>query len=511
MGLCRMPVIERDWHGLYSDSWRGEIVDEAFAHPAKFARGLIRQIYKHALEQGWMKPGDTILDPFGGVALSGLDASRFGLNWLGVELEEKFVDLGNQNIALWEFRGRGQKYNDNLPTPGKAILLQGDSRHLYSVLLSEAGAVVGSPPYSSKTVHSGTTINEDAWADGRRRKMGPSQYEDYSNNPSNLGNLPPGDFDGVVGSPPYTESLASDDPDKRGGLFKDPKRRKDKTLTAEYGESEGQIGKMPEGDFDAAIGSPPYTESLGCGRVDPAGRRKLAREMGISNAEHISPIDTESMEQREYGASPGQLGTMPPGEPPAGIVSSPPWMYSHAGHETGDYFEQVGGVGHQGLDYCKESPKESTIGGDRTSPKAKGKRQARARAVKNLSHIVVTGNQGNLVNVDTFWSAARQIMAQTYSVLRPGAVAIWVLKAFVRDKQIVDFPSQWAALGEACGFETIEWIRAWLIENRGTQYDLFGGMETKTIARKSFFRRLYESKYPKNSIDFEIVLVQRKP
>jgi len=33
------------WTGCYNDSWNGVIVADAFAHPAKFARGLIRRIY----------------------------------------------------------------------------------------------------------------------------------------------------------------------------------------------------------------------------------------------------------------------------------------------------------------------------------------------------------------------------------------------------------------------------------------------------------------------------------
>jgi hypothetical protein len=88
-----------------------------------------------------------------------------------------------------------------------------------------------------------------------------------------------------------------------------------------------------------------------------------------------------------------------------------------------------------------------------------------------------------------FWTAARQIMEQVAQVLPPGAVAIWVVKGFIRNKKYVDFPDQWRQLGEACGFETLEWIRAWLVEDRGTQYGLFGGQQTKTVQRKSFFRR----------------------
>jgi len=207
----------------------------------------------------------------------------------------------------------------------------------------------------------------------------------------------------VVGSPPHIDTLASDDPDKRGGLFRDPKRRNDKTLTAEYGDSPGQLGAMKAG---AVVGSPPYAEALS----NPSNKMEHTGAGG--------PIHP-----RNYGQSAGQLG-----------------------QEKGD----------------------------------------------------------------TFWAAAQTIMAQCHQILAPGGVAIWVLKAFVRNKAIVDFPGQWQALGEACGFETVEVIRAWLVEDRGAQYDLFGELHERKVERKSFFRRLYEKKYPSNSIDYEIVLIQRR-
>lgn len=75
-----------------------------------------------------------------------------------------------------------------------------------------------------------------------------------------------------------------------------------------------------------------------------------------------------------------------------------------------------------------------------------------------------------------------------------GGIAIWVLKDFIRAKKRIDFTGQWQSLCESCGFETIEIIRAWLVEERGTQYDLKGEAHTKIVERKSFFRRLYENK-----------------
>src|SRR5882672_4314873 len=94
--------LEDSWHNCYGAGWQGEIVPESFAHPAKFSRSLIQRIYEHAFANGWLKDGDIVIDPFGGVALGGLDAGIRGVRWIGCELESKFVALGNQNIDLWQ-------------------------------------------------------------------------------------------------------------------------------------------------------------------------------------------------------------------------------------------------------------------------------------------------------------------------------------------------------------------------------------------------------------------------
>jgi len=48
------------WHGCYNDGWNGLIVPEAFAHPAKYARGLIQRIIETGLDRGYWKAHDTI-------------------------------------------------------------------------------------------------------------------------------------------------------------------------------------------------------------------------------------------------------------------------------------------------------------------------------------------------------------------------------------------------------------------------------------------------------------------
>lgn len=405
-------MIERDWHNCYGESWNGQITSDAFAHPAKFARGLIRRIYQHALEQEYLQSGETVLDPFGGVGLGGLDAISLGLNWLGVELEEKFVKLGADNIALWEHQRRGQRHFDNLPELGKAILLQGDSCYLCDVL-GEAGGVVSSPPYSSRTVHGNHGLHLDKFKEpGRVGKtshaLGEREMSEYGTTPGQLGAMR------VVSSPLYAESM------------------------------------------DHAPGNKSWEE------------KPTETQARHGNAGYSGQVQKTT----DYGQSAGQLGRMR-------VVSSPP--YSHPGEQP-----------------C--ASQSQAIKDYHTFTRGSGTK---------LDHQMDTiGNLGQETAND-FWQAARQIMEQVAMVLPPGAVAIWVCKGFIRKGEYIDFPQQWRQLGEACGFETLEWIRAWLVEDRGTQYDLFGGEEHRTVARKSFFRRLAESK-GSPPIDYEIVLIQAK-
>src|SRR5688500_7420705 len=113
------------WNGCYPSNWKGVIIPEAIAHPAKFSSRLIRRIYEHMIGQGWLHEGDTVLDPFGGVALGALDALRLGLRWRGVELEARFFELGNKNIGHWN-----AKFGTMPRWSGDAVLLNGDSRKL---------------------------------------------------------------------------------------------------------------------------------------------------------------------------------------------------------------------------------------------------------------------------------------------------------------------------------------------------------------------------------------------
>lgn len=385
------------WHGCYADSWQGVIVPDAFAHPAKFSRGLIRRIYEHMLARGYIAPGDSVVDPFGGVGLGGLDAMTLGLHWTGVELEPRFVELGQRNLEKWR---RDLAMLDG--RLGTARLLQGDSRRLLAV----AGAAAMSDSYFVRP-------------DGRPFGEGPVIRALLGDTPGQLGTMPAGDYAAAVSSPPYATgdrghpSLGSVNKDAWGRDGRDIANRRG--LSAEYGSTPGQLADMSEGRFDAAVSSPPYADAVNGTGEGPGARHDPIYHNG-DNAYKASSANG-------YGKMPGNIGA-----------------------DTGE----------------------------------------------------------------TFWAAARVIVKQTYAALRPGGHAAWVTKDFVRGGQRVPFSDQWQALCEAVGFAPVERIAALLVDDHGDQLDIFGGAVARCKERKSFFRRLAEKKGSPR-IDHEDVIIMRRP
>lgn len=111
---------------------------------------------------------------------------------------------------------------------------------------------------------------------------------------------------------------------------------------------------------------------------------------------------------------------------------------------------------------------------------------------------------------NTFWGAAKQILEQVHAVLKPGGIAIFVLKAYVREGKLVDFPQQWRTLCEHVGFVTLHEHHALLVDEH-REMGLFGEeVAMYRTSSKSFFRRLCEAK-GSPEINAEIVLCMRKP
>lgn len=447
------------WHGCYSGSWNGILVPDAFAHPAKFAPMLIYRILRHMLERGYIQPGDSLLDPFGGIGSGGYYAMLLGLHWTGVELEPRFVELGQRNIAKW--RRDLAMLNGTL---GTARLLQGDSRRLLEVVGMGMAGVVSSPPYidAIDSQKHGLDLSKSPTSHDRTRHKNVSLDglgANYGSTPGQLGSMPSGDYGAAVSSPPF-----GDQNDHERPLDSTRNKNGRHTISLPYGDTAGNIGILRADDagFTAAVSSPPYADAVNGTGEGPGARHDTVHH----NGDNAFKASSDS----GYGSTPGNVGNMRDGGF-EGVVSSPPFE-STVNHDGGK------------ADYLEAKNLYSDYG----------------------EHPANIGNDTG----DTFWTAARAIVEQTYAALRPGGYAAFVTKNFVRKGAIVPFSDQWEQLCAAVGFEPVERIAAMLVADHGDQLDIFGGATARLKERKSFFRRLAEKKGSPR-IDHEDVIIMRKP
>ncbi len=324
-----------------------------------------------------------IVDPFGGIGSTGILGAYEGYQVICVELERKFVDLARQNFVL-HYKAWTEFGN---PWP---IIIQGDSRGLCEIVESAV--------------------------------------------------------DIIVSSPPFIESLQSNDPEFHAKWCKqhgrDVTKPNYKGKIDGYGQTPGQLGSMKPGKVDLILSSPPYAETpVGGNDVEATHKRlkKLAAEgkvgpRSISYAKSGKYAKSGNLALPSYGQTEGNLGNLKAGD----------------------------------VD-CKS--KRGFL--DAPEP-------------------------------DTFWQAAKEIVQQCYQILKPGGHAIWVCKDFVRKGKRVPFSDDWQKLCESVGFKTLHRHKAMLVKEESHK-SLFGHDIVKKTERKSFFRRLAEAKgSPK--IDWEDVI-----
>ena len=229
---------------------------------AKFSYSLTERMFGHAIEQGWLKKGQVVVDPFGGVGCGGIVAAYADIQWISCELEQKFVDLARENFELHRRKWEGL----GCPQP---VIIQGDSREMCTVL-GAADCVVSSPPFlGSQEGASVAGPSSGMWKGyekGLKAGNGSKTYESsqraYGQTPGQLGGMKPGQLaDAIVSSPPYAESLqpGGDGIDwskiKEGGTNRTDAR---KAIGEGYGSNRRNLGNLKPGAVDAVVSSPPY-------------------------------------------------------------------------------------------------------------------------------------------------------------------------------------------------------------------------------------------------------------
>ncbi len=427
-------------------------VPKSFSHPAKMSAPLLIWIVEHFTSEG-----ETILDPMFGSGTTML-ACTLGRNVIGVELESKFCDMAKQN---WEVVKMHPQLGSAM---GTCQILQGDARNLEGLLCDK---IVTSPPYAE--VNQAPRDNPDPTADkSARANIGKA----YSDNPSNIGNLPYGDIDKCIFSPPFKEQMQ----DTNWMRENQPREHRGNHNPKEQNPS--NIANLPYGNIDGIITSPPYEgiESRDRSKEDwwdeerekkmSGGSAKIAKGYQADTI-ITSPPYEEAMGEKHHSPRAGKLAEEKSNpvtytDKVDSIITSPPYE----GSLQGDI--------------------EDKISAGFKSPEAIKILQSSARGYSKSED-----NIGNLKS-DSYLEAMSQVYSQCYKVLKPQGLMVLVTKNFLRKQKEVRLDLDTIRLCEQSGFTFKErWYRQ--------------------LPAQSFWRVIYRKKFPNAPVlKFEDVLVFAK-
>lgn len=354
---------------------------DSFAHPAKMDAQLLLWIMER-----YTKAGETILDPMAGMGTTMLGCI-IGRNVILTELEQKFVDMQKANWGKVSMMPQlGHKM-------GECHIIQGDAWQLGDILADHA---IFLPPYAENTHHSDDPKDYPAISAcaGRKGRVGGTAGESSEN----IANLPYGDIDSIVTSPPY----AGDKGGEKGILANDNKdifKGRSYIPSATHSDNPDNLGNLPYGSIDSVITSPPY---------EGIEARDRSKEASFREGQPGIPKRGDVNISKGYTTD--------------AIITSPP------------YEEAMGDKHH--------SPAHERISKDKHWDTTYTERGAE-------------GNIGNLKG-DTYLSAMLQVYEQCYKVLKPGGLMVVVTKNFIRNKKEVRLDEDTIRLCEQLGFEFVE-------------------------------------------------------
>jgi len=521
-----LKVPTEQWFRCYDTPRNGLFTRESNRHPAKMAVGLCFRILEHGEERGYWKKGDLILDPMCGIGTTLVCAARRGYNAVGVELEQHFFDLAVANIK-------------HAVTDGRAVIEIhcGDARQLPQLLAGteRAGGDSDLPPFFNAP--SGGGINIKGYGPDGADKVGERTYSTRT-------------VSGALTSPPYTDAQVTG-----SGHFRSSRE-----------PNAADAASNPREGYDAALCSPPYGDAALPSGV-PFSIRVLAREGKWDEA--MAEMEKWDAQQIESGAMRSQRS--PEGRRKrlelaisqmegnyasraSAVVSSPPYLMTEGGakgiavnghtddpaladrqykpENHGTAPAQIGNLRDPrgDIDAVLTSPPWEiggcvpVLGKDvEKAARLRYESQLRARAegrfTNGLTYEVILRQMQEASRNETYGHAPGQIgrergetycsaMLQVYrgmwQVLRESAVVALVTKNPVKDGELRRLDLDTIRLMEAAGFRLLEHHHAMLAEEK---FPLFPG--TAKRERKSFFKRLYESRGGIR-VDWEDVLFFRR-
>jgi len=444
--------------------------------------------------------------------------------------------LGSGQGVRSKYKEIGKRPDDNLGgTKGQIAILKEGS----------ISAVLTSPPYADTPTSAqnvGNTIKKN-WGKGRR--LVDDKEPNYGMEVGQIGSLKDKGIDAVITSPPYAEIRQDGGSTRPGYTGMTPYSGEPRNAWRTTRNQEN-IGNVPEGDVDSVIGG------TTCDTVKIVGNQLVPKVDGARNVIDTTSGGRESPRQKNISGrsdldiSTSQIRCTTPTKTRIGKVEM-----RGGGDSRGESKDvkhsptttiNAENVEHESISLSitrKTKPKQEGSGTTRlktlkhsvepvtTSITARTKEstELNAKFVATITLVearfqepapVSAGQNSTQPSTEngfkrneppTYWSEMAKIYLECWKILKPNGYMAITVKDFVRAKKRVPLCDNTVKLLEHLGFKVEYRARAWLTEDLGTP-DAFTG-RTKSKQRKSFFRRLAESKGSPR-IDWEEVLICQK-
>jgi DNA modification methylase len=321
--------------------------------------------------------------------------------------------------------------------------LGGRARNAVLKHYDEVDVCITSPPYSDAISQQGGPT------DVRNVGISTITAREYSQNPENIGNLSLGEISTIITSPPYlnvdnvepkSEGFwrKTHDEGKRWGS-RPPSGTEEKQIMAD-----GNIGNLPLGNVDAVITSPPYADAKKGGEAD---REQMAEKWDEAFKEKgetwnswgktwHTPGRLRGLEAlgSGYSKSEQNIGNLPLGEISA-VITSPPYE----GSLEGTTRHTRGGIASRDPALAQTGTYATTLS------------EATKQGVP-IGYSPNPENIGNLKR-ETYLEAMLKVYSEMWKVLKPNGLAIIIVKPFIRNKKVVDLPwHTWLLMAKA-GFK----------------------------------------------------------
>jgi len=272
------------------------------------------------------KEGDIVLDPMAGSGSTGVISALHGRNAINVELEEKFHGW------MEEARRKVEAYN-TLSQKGKIANIKGDARQL-SKLLGQADVILTSPPYGE--AQQGQGIAKHGYQGNKHSPtdlVGKRSYmPDKFDSEENISRLPMGNIDAVITSPPYGEAIPFHDKEFLHKLAMDIECGKTKGHSHGKGGHERELdadyGENPNNignlPIDTIITSPPYA-------IDPKNICHTKEGKTLQDYDEKRGFKPTAHPRIGYSPNEENIGNLPLTEVDA-VITSPP--YAEVSHHS---------------------------------------------------------------------------------------------------------------------------------------------------------------------------------